>query len=201
MIWFFAAILPQEARMPEQLVFKEREIFREWLKKNHDRPKGLWLVFGKNKLIETLTPEEALDEALCFGWIDGIIKFVDEKRYVKFFSPRREKSKWSQKNRATAERLIKSRRMAAPGMAAIKRAKEDGSWERQSRVEVAIEDTEFLAGLIASNPLASANFQKMAPSAKKLYTGYYLDAKQEETKQRRLTKIVQYLEQNKKAMF
>ncbi len=101
--------------MPEQLVFKNRNAFRIWLLKNHSRREGLWLVFGKNNAIETLTPEEALEEALCFGWIDGLVKRVDETQYVKFFSPRRAKSNWSEKNKKTAERLIRRGRMTSSG--------------------------------------------------------------------------------------
>jgi uncharacterized protein YdeI (YjbR/CyaY-like superfamily) len=75
--------------MAEQLIFSDRAAFRAWLKKNHGRTEGLWLVFGKNDTVKTLTAEQALEEALCFGWIDGLIKRVDEKQYIKFFSPRR----------------------------------------------------------------------------------------------------------------
>ena len=186
--------------MSEQLTFKDRSAFRSWLKKNHARPMGLWLVFGKNKAVETLTPEEALEEALCFGWIDGLIKRVDEARYIKFFSPRRTKSVWSEKNKKTAEKLMRSGRMAAPGRHAIGKAKAEGSWDKPQRPVVTAEDIERFSRLIASNRKASINFQNMPPSAKKLYTGYYLDAKHESTRQRRLEKLIGLLEQNRRPM-
>ena len=186
--------------MSDQLTFKNRAAFRNWLQKNHVRPKGLWLVFGKNDAVETLTPEEALEEALCFGWIDGLIKSVDETQYVKFFSPRRTKSNWSEKNKKTAQRLIRSGRMTAAGRQAIGRAKQDGSWNNRQRVIIKPEDIQRFAQMIAANPQAAINFQKMPPSLKKQYTGAYLDAKQEATRQRRLEKLIGLLEQNKRLM-
>jgi uncharacterized protein YdeI (YjbR/CyaY-like superfamily) len=186
--------------MPEQLVFKNRAAFRDWLKKNHARKEGLWLVFGKNNAVETLTPEEALEEALCFGWIDGLIKHADERQYVKFFSPRRTKSKWSEKNKKTAESLIRSGRMTSSGRQAIERAKRDGSWNTAPRRIITPEDIERFARLIAANPQAASNFQKMPLSAKKLFTGFYLDAKQEATRKRRLEKLIVLLQQNKRPM-
>ncbi len=184
--------------MTEQLIFKDRSAFHNWLQKNHDRPEGIWLVFGKKDAVKTLTPEEALEEALCFGWIDGLIKRVDETRYIKFFSPRRTKSKWSEKNRMTAEKLIRSGRMTSTGLQAIERAKRDGSWNGPQRPTVEPEDIERFARLIAASPLAAANFRKMPGSAQKLFIGFYLDAKQESARQRRLEKVIRALEENNK---
>ena len=184
----------------QQLIFKNRAAFRAWLQKNHGRPQGLWLVFGKDKAVVTLTPEEALEEALCFGWIDGLIKRVDERCYVKFFSPRRTKSRWSDKNKAAAEKLIRNGLMAPPGLEAVDRAKQDGTWKIQQRPIVTPEAVEQFAELIEANVRAAANFQNMPFSVKKLYTGYYLDAKQEETRRRRLAKLIPLLEQNKRPM-
>ncbi len=187
--------------MPEQLVFKNRSAFRDWLRKNHARPEGLWLIFGKNRAIETLTSEEALEEALCFGWIDGLVKRVDETQYIKFFSPRRTKSNWSEKNIKTAERLIQCGRMTSSGKQAIERAKQDGSWDKPARGPIATpEDIKQFAQLIIANPKAAGNFQKMPQSVKKLYAGYYRDAKQETTRRRRLEKLIVLLEQNKRPM-
>lgn len=181
--------------MTEQLLFADRTAFRNWLKQNHSRPTGLWLVFGKNPKIQTLTANEALEEALCFGWIDGLIKRVDEDRYIKFFSPRRTKSKWSERNIKIAEELVQSKRMELSGLRAFQRAKESGP----SRASVITQDDILqFSKLFASNPKASANFQKMPASAQRIFTGYYLEAKQEGTRQRRLEKITSMIDQNKK---
>jgi uncharacterized protein YdeI (YjbR/CyaY-like superfamily) len=186
--------------MSDPLAFKNRAAFRDWLQKNHGRLEGLWLVFGKNNMVETLTPEEALEEALCFGWIDGLIKRVDETQYVKYFSPRRSKSNWSEKNKKMALRLIRCGRMTSPGREAIGRARQDGSWNTRQRVTAKFEDIQQFAQLIAANPQAAINFQKLPQSLKKQYTGFYLEAKQESTRQRRLEKLVGLLEQNKRLM-
>ena len=154
----------------------------------------------QNNEIETLSAEEALEEALCFGWIDGLIKRVDEKHYIKFFSPRRAKSKWSAKNRSTAEKLMKVGRIAASGLQAIENAKRDKSCNTSGQLSLAPEDIENCAILIAAYPQASSNFQKMPPSAKRLFAGFYKAAKQESTRHRRLEKLVGLLEQNKRPM-
>ena len=185
---------------PQRLTFRNRSAFRAWLQKNCSRQGGIWLVLGKNNAVPTLTAEEALEEALCFGWIDGLIKRVDEKCYVKFFSPRRSKSRWSDKNKAAAEKLIRNCLMAPPGLEAVDRAKQDGTWKTQQRPIVTPGAVEQFAALIAANVRAAANFQNMPFSVKKLYTGYYLDAKQEETRRRRLAKLLPLLEQNKRPM-
>jgi uncharacterized protein YdeI (YjbR/CyaY-like superfamily) len=189
-----------EEIMTERLVFKNRAAFRRWLERHHGRPAGLWLVFGKNNLLETLNPEQALEEALCFGWIDGLIKSVDDTRYIKYFSPRRSKSNWSEKNKRTAESLIQSGRMTAPGMKAIEKAKQDGTWDRRPRPVTTPEEIEDFARLVAASPEAAANFNKMPQSVKKQFTGFYLEAKRESTRRQRLEKLMELLKQNKRPM-
>src|SRR3972149_4601718 len=97
--------------MAEQVVFSDRQEFREWLYANHSISKGVWLVFSKVNSLKTLKAGEALEEALCFGWIDGQIKSLDEEKYVKKFTPRTKDSKWSDVNRILASRLIERGRM------------------------------------------------------------------------------------------
>ncbi len=92
--------------MSEPILFKAREEFRDWLKNNCMTSGGVWLLFGKTKELVTVKAGEALEEALCFGWIDGLMKRVDEKSYVKYFSARRSGSKWSEKIRRW-QRLLK----------------------------------------------------------------------------------------------
>ena len=91
-----------------ELLFPSREEFRTWLSENAEKSDGVWLVFGKKKAVKTLTSTEALEEALCFGWIDGQMKSVDDTKYIKYFSRRRAKSVWSVKNNTMVEvRLMK----------------------------------------------------------------------------------------------
>lgn len=89
--------------MEEQMIFSNRMAFRDWLSMNHASSKGIWMVFGKTDQLRTVKPEEALEEALCFGWIDGQLKSIDETRYIKKFTPRTKDSKWSEKNRNTQQ--------------------------------------------------------------------------------------------------
>ena len=114
----------------DQLIFENRNAFREWLIQNHQKNPGIWLVFSKDAGFKTLTANEALEEALCFGWIDGQIKSLDARMYIKRFTPRRKRSSWSERNRKLAAKLIAEGAMTDAGHAAIARARELGTWEK-----------------------------------------------------------------------
>jgi uncharacterized protein YdeI (YjbR/CyaY-like superfamily) len=189
-----------EESMPEQILFKDRDTFRQWLRENHAQSESIWLILGKTNKVKTLSPEEALEEALCFGWIDGLIKSIDETQYKKLFSPRRAKSNWSEKNKKTAEVLIKNGRMTASGMQAIEQAKKNGTWIGKKKRDITQEDIDVFAAAIAANSQATINYQKMSPSVQKQFVGYYLEAKREDTRRQRLEKLIWLLEQNKKPM-
>lgn len=112
------------------LAFESAADFRKWLAKNHASPDGLWLrIFKKDSGEVTVTYAEALDEALCYGWIDGQKKSLDSKSWIQRFTPRRARSIWSKINTGHAERLIREKRMRAPGMKQIEAAKADGRWQ------------------------------------------------------------------------
>ena len=92
------------------LQFEDRETFREWLKKNFSQKDGIWVQFSKiNDASNRLKPMEALEEALCFGWVDSKIKKIDEEKYIKYFSKRSERSKWSELNKKIVKKLIKEK--------------------------------------------------------------------------------------------
>jgi uncharacterized protein YdeI (YjbR/CyaY-like superfamily) len=111
-------------------IFKSSAEFRQWLEKNHAGSSGIWLRFFKKASEEkSLTYAQALDQALCFGWIDGQKKPFDEQSWLQRFSPRRPKSGWSKINTGHAERLIKTGAMTAAGLAAVAAAKADGRWQ------------------------------------------------------------------------
>jgi len=184
----------------EELLCRDRAAWREWLVKNGDRREGVWLVFGKTDDLETVTAAEALREALCFGWIDGQIKRIDDTRYIKKFTPRRKGSKWSEKNRRSAAALIKAGRMTVAGYAAIERAKADGTWDTPKPPPITDEQVAVLTEALTGHEPARTNFLKMPPSARRAYAGFYLDAKKEETRARRLTRIAARLDENKKLM-
>ncbi|WP_455684192.1 YdeI/OmpD-associated family protein [Thomasclavelia sp.] len=185
----------------EPLYFKTRNDFRDWLTENCSTSKGVWLGFGKTKEIETLKATEALEEALCFGWIDGMIKRIDDKTYMKYFSQRRKNSKWSQKNRTLVTGLEKKGLMTDFGRAKIKEAKENGQWQNASKPStITDKQIEILIELLKENKCAYDNFQSMSLSVKKTYTRAYLDAKTETGRTKRLTWIIERLEKNLKPM-
>jgi len=186
--------------MEEQLLFSDREEFRQWLLKNHNLCKGLWLIFGKGGKIKTLKADEALEEALCFGWIDGQIQSVNEEKYLKKFTPRRKGSKWSERNREIANRLINSRKMVEPGMKAVEEAKRNGNWDAPKREGVPDHQIKILVEALNGVEPALSNFLKMPPSVRRTYTGFYLDTKKEEVRINRLKKIIDRLNANKRPM-
>ena len=114
----------------EQLSFKNQEDFGKWLGKNHAKSEGIWLRFyKKDSGVLTVSHDQALDEALCYGWIDGQLKKCDDKSWLHKFTPRRPKSIWSKRNADRALELIKVKKMKPAGQKEIDLAKEDGRWE------------------------------------------------------------------------
>jgi uncharacterized protein YdeI (YjbR/CyaY-like superfamily) len=125
--------MKKPAASPKEIVirlFKSRSHWHSWLEKNHENPDGLWLHFAKKGSdVATVTYDEALETALCFGWIDGQLRAHDENTFIRKFTPRRARSVWSKVNRAKAERLIETGQMQPAGQRAIERAREGGEWD------------------------------------------------------------------------
>jgi uncharacterized protein YdeI (YjbR/CyaY-like superfamily) len=185
--------------MEEQLLFSDREEFRRWLLKNHHNHQGFYMIFGRGGKIKTLKPDEALEEALCFGWIDGLIKNIDDEKYQKKFTPRRKGSKWSERNKKIAATLIENGHMTEHGIKSIEEAKKGGTWATPPRNEISDSQVEILMKDINGAEPALSNFLKMPLSVRKLYTGFYLAAKKEETRGRRILKIIEQLNRNNKS--
>ena len=116
-----------------KMLFQSRSEFRDWLERNALSDEGIWLIIGKTEAVETVTASEALEEALCFGWIDGQIRRVDDDSYIKYFKQRNDKSSWSQKNKALAQKLDSQGLMTDLGRAKIEIAKQNGSWNPPER--------------------------------------------------------------------
>lgn len=184
--------------MSDEILFPKREDFRSWLYTNAKCSKAIWLVIGKKGIIKTISAAEALEEALCFGWIDGKIKRVDELKYIKYFAPRREESKWSEKNKKAIPGLIKKGLMTDLGIESINTAKKNGCWNTDI-VKINLEEKikEFQS-LITKHKTAFNNFNKATTSFKKQIVSFYFDAKQEVTRNKRLSKIVNVLVEDKK---
>lgn len=186
--------------MSETMEFASREDFREWLRGHCQSGDGVWLLFGKAGGPKTIKAGEALEEALCFGWIDGQMQRIDDKSYRKYFSLRRENSKWSEKNKALAEKLEKQGIMTDYGRAKIQEARQNGQWDAPKAPAVTEEQILSLSGLLKGCEPAYTNFLSMSFSVQKTYTRAYLDAKTEEGRAKRLSWMVDRLNQNLKPM-
>ena len=186
--------------MNEVLTFASREEFREWLSRNCLSEEGVWLLFGKVGGPKTIKAGEALEEALCFGWIDGQMQSIDEKSYRKYFSPRRAKSKWSEKNKALVQRLEAQGLMTDLGREKIAEAKENGQWDAPAPGAVIEEQIACVSALLEGREPAYTNFQAMSLSVKKTYTRAYFDAKTEAGREKRVAWMVDRLNQNLKPM-
>lgn len=186
--------------MEERVLFADREEFRQWLLKNHNASGGIWLVFGKAGKIKSVKADEALEEALCFGWIDGQVKNIDDEKYLKKFTPRRKGSKWSARNREIVKRLIETGRVTESGQKAIDEAKRRGTWDVPREAPIEDSQIEILINALNGTEPALSNFLKMPLSVRRTYTAAYLDAKKEETRIKRLQKIIGRLNENKKPM-
>lgn len=186
--------------MYEELLFKSRDEFRDWLIINYNVSHGIWMVFGKAGKLKTIKPDEALEEALCFGWIDGQIKSINDTKYVKKFTPRRKGSNWSEKNKILVKALTESGKMTASGRVAVEQAKKSGNWDTQKAGSISEEQVGILISALSGADLALSNFMKMPDSVKRTYAALYLDAKKDETRIKRLEKIIGRLNENKKPM-
>jgi uncharacterized protein YdeI (YjbR/CyaY-like superfamily) len=177
------------------IAFSHSSAFRDWLLKNHDNATGIWLQIFKNiSGIESISYAEALDQALCFGWIDGQKKPHDAECWLQKFTPRRARSGWSKKNTEHVERLIKSRQMTASGLKEVNAAKEDGRWNAAyDSFSNAAAPEDFLSAL-AKNKKAHTFFNTLNKT--NLYAIVYRlqTAKKPETKIKRIEAIVAMLE-------
>lgn len=183
-----------------ELLFLSRNDFRVWLHENAETSDGVWLIFGKTTAVVTLTANDALEEALCFGWIDGQMKSLDNTKYIKYFTKRRPKSSWSEKNKKIAEKLIEKKLMTGLGKKTIEAAKNNGMWNSPKSDPVTEKQVEeFAKKLIEISP-AYENFMKMSRSVKFAYTGRHFSFKSEEARQRDFLKIAERLNKNLKPM-
>ena len=187
------------ADIPE-LLFPSRSDFRAWLVENAETSDGVWLVFGKTKAVVTLTANDALEEALCYGWIDGQMQSIDHTRYHKYFARRRAKSVWSDKNKKTVEILRGKGLMTELGEKAVETAKNNGMWDAQKRDPITDEQVAAFAEKLAGISPATENFNNMSRSVQYAYIGRYLSFKSEEARQRDFAKIIDRLNQNLKPM-
>jgi len=175
-----------------ELIVPDAAAWRDWLREHHAEPAGVWLVLAKKGTTRptSLSYDEALEEALCHGWIDGQTGRRDETTYRQRFTPRRVRSPWSRRNIGIVERLVAEGRMRPSGLAEVERAKADGRWAAAYAGPATIDVPDDLAAALAAEPAAQAWFDVL--TARNRYAVLYRiqDAKRADTRVRRIEQFV-----------
>lgn len=167
-----------------------KEAWRAWLQENHDREQSVWVIFyKKDSGVPSLSWSDAVDEALCFGWIDSTKRPIDNEKFMQFFSRRKPSSTWSKINKDKVAQLIKEGKMTSAGLAIINKAKENGNWTRMDQVEALI-IPEDLEAAFAKNTGTKDYFLSLTKSVKKMLLYWLASAKREETRDKRIKEIV-----------
>lgn len=187
------------AGLPENAVHpKSRAQWRRWLERHHARTQGVWLVTSRAPDgTARIAYEEAVEEALCFGWIDGGTRSLDDRRRMLWMAPRRAGSGWSTANKARVARLAKAGRLAAPGRAKITAAKRDGSWTLLDAVEALEIPDDLREALGASRGLV--NFEAFPASVRKQLLEWVRSAKRDATRAKRVAEIARLAPMNIRA--
>jgi uncharacterized protein YdeI (YjbR/CyaY-like superfamily) len=180
--------------LPE-LVVRDAAAWRTWLAGHHADPVGVWLVLAKKGTEKptSLTYDQALEEALCHGWIDGQAGRRDEATYRQRFTPRRRRSAWSKRNTGIAERLIAEDRMRPAGHAEVQRAKADGRWEAAYAGPASMEVPADLAEALAAEPKAQAMFEGLNGQNRYAILYRIVTAKRADTRARKIEEFVAML--------
>ncbi len=176
----------------ETLEVATRQGWRRWLESHHDSESEIWLVFYKRHTgVEWITHEEAVQEALCFGWIDSILRRLDDRRYAQKFTPRKADSAWSSSNRRRYAELARRGLLAAPGLAR-------GPTNRSGDAPKVTSVPAYIRRRLDADPRARKHFEELAPSYRRVYVGWIDSAKRQETKEKRLREALRLLAAGKK---
>lgn len=174
-----------------------RQEWRDWLAANHATSPGIWFVYYKQSSgKQQVSYDDAVEEALCFGWIDSLARSLDDERYLQLFTPRKPKSIWSKPNKERVARLLEQGLMAEPGLVKIEAAKRDGSWNAYDDIDAMIIPDD-LAQEFAANPTAEAYFQTLSNSSKKGILWHIASAKRPETRAKRIEQIINAAAENR----
>ncbi len=183
----------------KELYVTNRNEWRDWLENNYDSENEIWLIYYKKHTGKPSIPyDDAVEEALCFGWIDSIVKRIDDEKYTQKYTPRKKKSIWSSLNKKRAKKMIKLGLMTEAGMSKIEDAKKNGEWYKADSPENEPELQPELRKALNANKKARENFNNLAPSYQKQFIGWISSAKREETRAKRIKETVRLSEQNKK---
>ncbi|TCC43349.1 YdeI/OmpD-associated family protein [Kribbella sindirgiensis] len=181
--------------MTAELIVVDAAAWLRWLHQNHEESDGVWLVLAKKHVTTptSLTYDEALEEALCHGWIDGQRRSRDEQTFIQRYTPRRARSLWSQRNVGLIARLETEGRMRPAGRAEVERAKADGRWDKAYGGSSTQEVPDDLAAALAAEPRAQAMFEILTSANRFAVVFRVNDAKRPETRARRIALYVEQL--------
>jgi uncharacterized protein YdeI (YjbR/CyaY-like superfamily) len=176
-----------------------RAVWRQWLMDNHTTSPGVWLVFFKKDSGQSrVSYDEAVEEALCFGWIDSLPNKIDEQSYKQLYAPRKLKSNWSKLNKERVEKLIATGLMQPAGLEKIEWAKQNGTWDALNEVEQLLVPPDMQKAL-DDNPTALGHWESFSRSVRRSILEWILNAKREETRAKRIEETVRLAAQNIKA--
>lgn len=188
-----------DIELTNALLFKNRNEWRSWLEKNHTILTEVWLIhYKKSSGNESLNHFDAVEEALCFGWIDSKLKKIDDERFILKYSPRKPQSVWSKINKETAEQMISLGKMTRAGFEKIEVAKKQGFWDAAYTNLVKERLPSDLKKALIVNTTAWNNFQHFANSYRNMYIGWVKNAKTEQTRKNRISAVVKRSFDNKK---
>ena len=184
----------------KQVHVTTRKQWRQWLAENHNiEMGGVWLVYQKKDSGRpSLDYEESVEEALCFGWIDSIIKRIDDAAYCRKFTPRKTDSAWSKSNKQRVEKLVREGRMTGFGQIHIDAAKKSGRWAMDPRPAIGTDIPRELSEALDKNKKAKDFFETLAPSYRRHFIGWIITAKQPETRAKRIKESLALLARSKK---
>jgi uncharacterized protein YdeI (YjbR/CyaY-like superfamily) len=175
----------------EKMYMENRAAWRAWLAENHATSQGIWLIYYKKKSGKPrVSYDAAVEEALCFGWIDSLPNKLDEERYMQLFTPRKPKSGWSALNKKRIEALIRDGLMMPAGLAKIEKAKKDGSWTKLDGIADVTMPSELQKEL-KKDKSAASGFMQYSQSVQKNILWWIVSAKRPETRQKRIAAVLQ----------
>jgi len=181
------------------LYVSNRQAWRKWLDRNHNKQKEIWLVYYKKRTGKSsISYDDSVEEALCYGWIDSIIKRIDDNKYTRKFTPRTNTTKWSEENKERVRKLIKQGRMTKIGLSKIEQAilnKKENTL--RDRLKKRLFVPQIIKKGLMENSVAWDNFNNLARSHKRNYIGWIMSAKKQETRMKRIKEAIKLLIKNR----
>ena len=185
--------------MNPRIYITNRKEWRAWLQENHQKEKEVWLIYYKKHTgIPRIPYDDAVEEALCFGWIDSLVRKIDDEKFMQKFSPRKDKSDWSESNKKRVRKLLAKGLMAQAGLRKIEAAKKNGSWDRVIESTRNHKMPAELENALAANSAARNFFDSLSPACRKQYVGWVASAKKAETRKRRAEEALTRLNRKEK---